>query len=299
MEKSRWGILAQDGGHSQMITSLHAGTLCEVAAVETCPDRFPLLLADPSIDIMLVSLSAAERFAWVCKAVEAGKHVLCEHQLSLQTEDIEHLISLCGKSGTLAGEASAILCQPRLASLRRHLAEGTFGPLVHIHGCHWCDTVSVWQDLASPLVLAGRYLFGEDPCEVASIIQEARAPGTLLTALLRFPSGGMMSFSCGFPCPAHGDLSVVTRDRRIEVPRLFASTKEAQTVFEVFETSRPASVKTYGFEPSDAYRSLCEQFSVAARKGSAFVGSLDQALANTRVLSALWKAARSRVFERV
>ena len=108
-----------------------------------------------------------------------------------------------------------------------------------------------------------------------------------------------MTFACGMRHPTHFSMSFHTDTHRIEVPRTFFSDTKAQMLFEAFDGAWPPHAKTYSFQPVDQYMLLCEHFAQSVADGTQFIGSLEQTLANTKVLSTLFKAAESRMFERV
>lgn len=332
MNKSRWGILGAAGiARKQLIPSLHRSTQCELVAVASrdkakgaayaqengipvAYGSYEELLADPTIDIIYNPLPNHLHVEWTRKAVEAGKHVLCEKPLALSVQDVEDLIALRDASGKLIGEAYAMLHQPRLESLKNHFGKKTFGTLESAHGCFYLTNKdpnnirnayregggALWDIGVYPITV-GRWMFGEEPVEVSCVMDLDPVFGVdhHTTGILRFPSGGQMSFACGMRHPFHTAMSFFTDTHRIEVARTFHSDTKAQMVFEVFDGAQPPAAKTYSFEPVDQYMLECEHFAQAALAGKPFAGSLEQTKANTKVLLALFKAAESKRFESV
>lgn len=332
MERRRWGILGTAGiARTRMIPALRASSISEVGAIasrdlakaESFASEFDIpkaygsyekLLADPTIDIIYIPLPNHLHVEWIRRSIEAGKHVLCEKPLALRVEDVEQLITLRDQSELLIGEAYAMLHQVRLQSLHEHLKHGTFGTPLSAHGCFYLHNTdaqdirnryregggALW-DLGVYPITVGRWMFSEEPSEVCCSMELDPAFGVdyLTTGILRFPSGAQMSFACGMRQPAYHALTIHTQSHRIEVPRPFFSDTRGQMIYEVFDRHATGSVKTYGFEPIDQYTLECEHFAQASAGAHAFIGSLEQTLANTRVLSALFKAAQSGSFERV
>lgn len=334
MKKSRWGILGAAGiARKQLIPSLHASETCELVAVASRePEKaatyakennipvsygsYEELLADPTIDIIYNPLPNHLHVEWTRKAVEAGKHVLCEKPLSLSVSDVEELIALRDSSKKLIGEAYAMFHQPRLQSLKHQLDTEKYGKLESAHGVfyaknqdptnirnaydHTMGGGALW-DIGVYPVTVGRWMFGEEPTEVSCVMDfdEKLNVDHHTTGILKFPSGGQMSFATGMRHPFHTHMTLYTQSHRFEVANTFHSDVKNQMIFEVFDGQKPPVAKTYSFEPVDQYALECDNFAKAAFSGEPFAGSLEQTLASTKVLLALFKAAKSNRFEGV
>lgn len=332
MRKSRWGILGAAGiARKQLIPSLHASEHCELVAVASRDaakaatyakengipvsyGSYEELLADPTIDMIYNPLPNHLHVQWTRKAVEAGKHVLCEKPLALSVQDVEDLIRLRESSGKLIGEAYAMFHQPRLQSLKTQFESRKYGKLESAHGSFYVTNTdpnnirnayqegggALWDIGVYPITVA-RWMFGEEPVEVACTmdLDPQFQVDHHTTGILRFRSGGQMSFACGMRHPFHTAMTFYTDTHRMEIGKTFHSDTKGQMIYEVFTGAQPPAVKTYSFEPVDQYMLECENFAEAALEGKPFAGSLEQTLANTKVLLALFKAADSHKFESV
>ena len=334
MKKGRWGILgAADIARRQLIPALRASTRGELVAVASrnaekarayaqelgipvSYGSYEELLADSSLDIIYIPLPNHLHVEWAKKAVAAGKHVLCEKPLALSVADVEELIALRKSTGKLIGEAYAMFHQPRLQSLKQQMEKAKFGSLESVQGSFYMTNTdpqnirnaydytqgggALWDVGVYPISV-GRWMFGEEPVEVACTmdIHPEFSVDHHTSGILRFPSGGQMTFACGMRYPLHPHMSFYTRTHRIEVPNTFFSDEKHQMIYEVFDDDSPANVKTYSFAPVDQYTLEVDNFTQAALEGASFIGSLEQTLANTKVLLALIKAAQSHKFERV
>lgn len=145
----RFGILgAADFARRQMAPAIHAAKGAKLAALATssaqkaegfqafAPDitihqSYEALLADPEIDAVYIPLPNHLHVEWARKALEAGKHVLCEKPIALKAEEIDALIALRDATGLIAAEAYMIVHHPQWQRARRLLAEGAIGKLAH------------------------------------------------------------------------------------------------------------------------------------------------------------------------
>ncbi|CUI28460.1 Gfo/Idh/MocA family protein [Cognatishimia activa] len=152
MKPVRWGILgAAKFARQFMGPAIHAAHGAELVALATsseekaadfkafCPTLkvhtdYEALLADPSIDAIYIPLPNHMHVDWTIKALEAGKHVLCEKPIALQDSDFDRLITARDASGKLAAEAFMIVHHPQWQHARELVQSGEIGALRHISG---------------------------------------------------------------------------------------------------------------------------------------------------------------------
>lgn len=90
------------------------------------------LLADPAIEAVYIPLPNHLHVEWSIRALEAGKHVLCEKPLALQASDIDPLIAARDRTGRFATEAYMIVHHPQWHQVRDWLDQGEIGQLGHV-----------------------------------------------------------------------------------------------------------------------------------------------------------------------
>lgn len=95
-------------------------------------DSYDALLADPGIDAIYIPLPNHLHVAWTIKALEAGKHVLCEKPMAMAEAEFDALIAARDASGKLAAEAFMITHHPQWHRVRELLADGAIGDLAHV-----------------------------------------------------------------------------------------------------------------------------------------------------------------------
>ena len=64
---------------------------------------------------------------WSLKALEAGKHVLCEKPMTMKADEFDPLIQKRDESGLLAAEAYMIVHHPQWQLARKLIADGAIG----------------------------------------------------------------------------------------------------------------------------------------------------------------------------
>jgi len=92
-------------------------------------DSYEALLADPEVDAVYVPLPNSMHVEWSIKALEAGKHVLCEKPMSRHPTDVERAFDVAEREGLVLAEAFMWRHHPQIARTRELIADGAIGRL--------------------------------------------------------------------------------------------------------------------------------------------------------------------------
>lgn len=149
--KVRWGILGGARINRRMIPGIKGARNAEVVAIASrtlpkateaaqeygipmaCPS-YEVLLADPQIEAVYIPLPNSLHVEWILKAVEAGKHVLCEKPLALNPQDVRKVEQVAYESNKLVMEGFMYRFHPQHARVRELLVSGEIGELRTLHG---------------------------------------------------------------------------------------------------------------------------------------------------------------------
>lgn len=195
---------------------------------------YEALLESKDIDAVYIALPPVLHYKWVRRAIEAGKHVLCEKPLAANARLAEELTLLAKKHNRCLVEAMHIRYMEKLRRQRELLATGEFGRLLRIEACFRAPYVRMTtDDFRMRFELGGgaaldvgcyavsclRYLAGEEP-EIVSVQHKCSGPqiDRWMRATLRFPSGvgGIAEFGFrGFYLP-RGDVTVACEQGSIK-----------------------------------------------------------------------------------
>jgi len=97
---------------------------------------YQALIADPHIDAVYIPLPNHLHVEWSLKAMQAGKHVLCEKPMAMLASEYEDLIAARDAAGVVAAEAFMIVHHPQWQRARQLLADGAVGRLWRIDGAY-------------------------------------------------------------------------------------------------------------------------------------------------------------------
>ena len=164
---------------------------------------YQALLDDPEIDAVYNPLPNGLHCDWTLRALDAGKHVLCEKPLASNEAEARRMREAAEKAGLVLAEAFHWRYHPLAARMQAILAGGELGPLRHVEG-FVCAPLPLPGNIRFRLDLAGgatmdtgcyavslvRFLAGAEP-EVVSAEARLSSPGVdrWMRAELRFPGG--------------------------------------------------------------------------------------------------------------
>lgn len=148
----RWGILGASAfARRQMAPAIHLARGAELVALATTRrekaapflemvpglrlhDSYEALLDDPGVEAVYIPLPNHMHVEWTRKALEAGKHVLCEKPIALAAAEIDTLIALRDATGLMVAEAFMIVHHPQWLRARELYRGGAIGRLVQVDG---------------------------------------------------------------------------------------------------------------------------------------------------------------------
>jgi len=146
----KWGVLGTAGiAAGATIPGMQTAEDCELYAiagrqeekVQRFKDKFGFqkayvgydaLLADKDVQAVYIPLPNHLHYEWVMKAIEAGKHVLCEKPLALNALEADEMFRAAKRKGVHFAEAYAYLHSPYVASLREVIDSGNIGEVDYI-----------------------------------------------------------------------------------------------------------------------------------------------------------------------
>src|SRR5689334_19861238 len=146
-----WGLLSTARINDALIPPLHASKRNQLVAVASRTQEaadayarekkisraygsYESLLADPEIDVIYNPLPNHLHAEWTIKAVEAGKHVLCEKPLALNVDEVDAMESAARKHGRVVAEAFMYRHHPQTLKVQEIIKSGVLGTLKLLRG---------------------------------------------------------------------------------------------------------------------------------------------------------------------
>ncbi len=241
------------------------------AGIPRAHGSYEQLLEDPDVDAVYVPLPNSLHVDWAIRALEAGKHVLCEKPLARRRADAERAFDAAERAGRVLAEAFMYRHHPQTARLGRLVADGAIGELRLVRGSFsfplrderdarlltGLEGGSLMDVGCYPLHLA-RFLAGEPERVYAEQTANVEGVDVRLAATLRFADGVVAQLDSAFDQPERMHLEVVGSEGTIDV-------HDPWHCFEpLLEVRRDGEVEQIETERLDPYGLELEDLAAAA-----------------------------------
>ena len=273
---------------------------------------YDALLADPDIDAVYVPLPNPLHFEWSMRALQAGKHVLCEKPLCMNAAQVEQLCIARDRSGLHIEEAFAYRNHPQWAKLDEVIASGLIGEVRSVHATlakQFLDPADVRNqpegggalyDLGSYTISACNLIFKQQPKRVVATLDRDPAFGIdrLSSALLDY-GDRHAAFTVGTQAGSddwgsHQQLSVLGSKGWLRMNFAFAHARPTACSLEVGDAGTVGAFPsaTYTFEPANHYLLQVERFSRLLLGQAVPSWPIEDAAHILRTIEALFASAR-------
>jgi predicted dehydrogenase len=328
MEPVRWGILSVAKHYTLRVhpqikkspeveivgiasrDSNKAKQAAEELGLNRSYPSYESLLKDPAIEAVYIPLPNHLHVEWICKAADAGKHVLCEKPLALNAKEAEKAVQYAEQKKVRLMEAFMYRFHPQWVHTLELIRAGEIGEVQFIHIAFTYmnkDPKNIrnmleagggaLMDIGCYGVNTCRFILGREPDRVISLVK--RDPefktDSLSSALLDF--GGcraLLTLSTqAFPFQ-RVDIVGTGGSILVELPYNMYGDVPAQ-----IHVTTSIGPRTVTLGPAEQYRIMFEAFSRALREGAAVPTPPEDAIANMSVLEALFRSERSGNWETV
>jgi xylose dehydrogenase (NAD/NADP) len=300
------GARAAEGGEVMAVASRAAGRAEAYAAehgIGRAHGSYDALLDDPDVDAVYVPLPNSLHVPWAIRALEAGKHVLCEKPLTRHPADAEAAFDAAERAGRVLAEAFMWRHHPQVRRLRHLLAERAVGEprLIRaafsfdIFGGGRPDDVRLQgsldggglMDVGCYCVSAMRLLAGEPEAVSGRRIDGGNGVDVRFTGTLAFANGMLGSFDCGLDMVDRSELEVVGDAGSVFLADPWHGRAPS------IELRRPRGSESVGVASANAYACELEDFAAAVRGERPHPFGRADAIAQARTIAALYRAAES------
>jgi len=323
MPRVRWGILSTSGfARTKVVPALRRCDHVELAAIASrdlararavaaelaipkAYGSYDELLADPDVDAVYIPLPNHLHVAWSIKALEAGKHVLCEKPIATSAGDAQRLLEAARRHPRQKiMEAFMYRLHPQWRRAVGLVRDGGVGePLVVQSLFSYFnddpDNVRNQPDIGGGALLdigcyaisVARLVFGAEPRRALGLTDTDPRFGTdrITTALLDF-GRRTSSFTCSTQLQPYQRVHILGTEGRIEIEIPFNAPPDRPCRL---WHQRGAHIDEIALEVCDQYTIEGDALSRAILDDTPVPTPLEDAVANMRALDAVFASARS------
>jgi len=311
----KWGVISTARINSLFLAGARQSEQLEVVAVasrgaeaaeryarehgiERPYGSYEALLADPEIDAVYISLPNALHVEWSIKALDAGKHVLCEKPLTRRADEVAEAFDAAARADRLLMEAFMYRHNPQTRKLSELVAEGAIGQVRMIRSSFSfvaADEADVrlfqalegggLMDVGCYCVNGSRLLAGEPERVSGEQVLGGEGVDIAFAGALRFAGGVIAHFDCGLALANRDELEVVGDAGSLFLDDPWHCRRP------VIELRRDDGTELIELEPVDSYMLEAENLSAAIRGEQELLLGRDDALGQARTIEALYRAA--------
>ncbi|HKP17966.1 MAG TPA: Gfo/Idh/MocA family oxidoreductase [Gaiellaceae bacterium] len=262
---------------------------------------YEALLADPKVEAVYISLPNTLHAEWSIKAVEAGKHVLCEKPFTRHPEEVDAAWDAADRAGRLLSEAFMYRHHPQAKKLCELVEQGAVGELrlirsVFSYSLYDRDNIRLRTDVEGGALMdvgcycvsGSRLVAGAEPVSVYGAAWYG-ASGTdwVFTGTMRFPGDVLAVFDCGTAMPERDELEVIGSEGSLFLDDPWHANEPA------IEVRRDGEVERIEIERANSYGLELENVGDAANGEAELLLGREDAMGQARALEALHRSAQT------
>lgn len=328
MSKIRWGVIstakiarekvipATQRSETGVVTAIasrdlsQAKSIASKLGVEKAYGSYEELLADPNVDAIYNPLPNHLHVSWSIKAIEAGKHVLCEKPIGMSVVEAEQLLEAAAAHPKLkVMEAFMYRFNLQWQKARQLVNDGQIGELrtIHTDFSYFNDDPGNYRnhldmgggalmDIGCYPISLSRFLFGEEPARVVGEIH--RDPETqvdiLTSAIMEFETG-TSTFTCGTQHVPYQRVNIFGTTGRVEIEIPFNAPSDRPC--KMWLQTGEDTIEEILLDVCDQYTLQADAFGRAVLNDEPVPTPLADAVANMRVIERIFTSAETSDWE--
>jgi len=322
MDKVRWGVMSTaDIGAVKVVPAMQNSALCDIQAIASrslekaealaaklkIPRTFgsyEKMLDDAGIDAVYIPLPNHLHVPWSIKALEAGKHVLCEKPIALSATEARELLDASKKHPNLKiMEAFMYRHHPQWQKARELAASGEIGELKTIQSffSYYNDDPNDIRNMADIgggglmdigcyTISLARFIFGAEPQRVCAMMEyDSRLDVDRITSAILDFGSATSSFTCSTQLAPYQRVNIFGTLGRIEIeiPVNAPPDQPCRLWLQIGD-----KIEEISFPVCDQYTIQGDLFSRAILNDTEVPTPLEDAVANMKVIDAVVESAR-------
>jgi predicted dehydrogenase len=315
-EPVRWGVLSTARINDFVLRGARKSDRVEVVAVASRDQArgeayarehgiprahggYEALLEDPDVEAVYISLPNSLHVEWSVRALEAGKHVLCEKPLDRSPDEVARAFDAAEQADRFLMEAFMWRHHPQTRRLKQLVDDGTIGELRLVRSEFSFQLTRLEDvrmrpelqggsllDVGCYCVSAARLLAGEPEVVYGEQVLSSSGVDVRFAGTMRFPGDVLAHFDCAFDLPLRGAVEAVGSEGS-----LLASDPFILSEGRGLELRRADEAERVAVGHTNKYQLELENLGDAIRGGARPLLGRADALGQARTLDALLRSA--------
>jgi len=325
MKKARWGLLSTARINARLIPAIRSSQRGELTAVASRDeatakkyageweiphffDSYEAMLESDKVDAVYIGLPNHLHKEWSIKAMQAGKHVLCEKPFALSLPEVDEMIEASLKTGCKLAEAFMYRHHPQTKLVGEWVQSGKLGEISVVRGAFnfmirkEYDIRKVpefgggclWDVGVYPMSFA-QYIMGEAPKAVSGF-QYISKDGidTSFVGQMIYSGDRLVQITCAFRTPIYTMVEIIGSQGRLVVTRPFVNMEvDGRIIFYPPDSEPSGPFTDVPFEKRKLYLDEVEDMNDAILDGKPNYLKLEETRNHVRTILALYKAAQT------
>lgn len=327
MSKFRWGIISTAKiGREKLIPAIQKSKISEVHAIASrrkeeaekaaaqlgiskAYGSYEELLTDPEINAVYIPLPNHLHVEWSIKALQAGKHVLCEKPIGLSSAEAKKLMDTARNYPDIkVMEAFMYRFHPQWIKAKSLVTEGRIGKLTTIHSFfsyYNTDPNNIrnqrdkggggMMDIGCYNISLSRHLFDEEPTKVLGLAEIDPQTGVdrLASGILQF-SKGTSTFTCSTQLVPYQRVNIFGTEGRIEIEIPFNAPPDKPTKLWLHSKT---GTEEMVFDIVDQYTLETDAFAKSVLENKPVPTPLLDAFNNMKAIEAVFESSKEGVWK--
>jgi xylose dehydrogenase (NAD/NADP) len=324
--KLRWGILGAARVNERLMPAIVEAANAELVAIASrrpgaaaqtlaqyAPqqqartyDNLEALLNDPEVDAVYLPLANREHAEWTLRAIEHGKHVLCEKPMALTEADIDAIQAAAQRHKVTVMEGFMYRFHPQHDKVRELVQSGLIGEIRSVRSSYsfmmrparlyrLAESVengggAMW-DIGCYAIHSARMFFDEPALSVTAIAKYTDSGAdTATSGIIDFGDGKYAHFDFSFERARRCEYEIIGTKGGIKCYNVWAMPGDMPLISWWSEDGEPTEE---WLPTANHFRLEVEHFSDCVLNGKAPALPLDDAKANCRIIVAALQSASS------
>ena len=319
MDFVRWGLLSTAKINRRVMPAFRAARRGDIAAVASrdqakasayaakweIPQAFgsyEAMLESDDVDAVYIGLPNHLHAEWTVRALQAGKHVLCEKPFALTVEEVDRMIEASRSSGCVLAEAFMYRHHPQTKIAGEWVQSGRLGEINYVRAVFSFSGLvggnvrliseygggSLWDVGVYPVSFAQYVMSG--PPEWVLGDEQRRASGVdmLFAGQLHYGGGRMAQIASSFEVPFHTHAEILGSEGTLTLRRPFLGMDDGQYLSFTPADSKPQQVPV---PDKELYLGEVEDMHAAILDGAPNYLTLEESRNHVRTTLALYESA--------